>query len=227
MAIARPRRNSTLPTPNNPPPNQPVRIAVPPTNWQVGEFVVEGDAPLVQHAFSKRPIAAIRAIQEAGSQARKGKKREKRNFQQDYEDSMHTSVGGWHGVPASGCRSALIEACTLVGFHKTVAKKTLFVLADGYEEGGTPLVRIIRGKPEPTGPQPARNDDGSIDLRNRAIWHEWAIRLRVRYDADFFSLTDVTNLVNRAFEQVGICEGRPFSKNSAGMGWGTGKIVNK
>jgi hypothetical protein len=26
--------------------------------------------------------------------------------------------------------------------------------------------------------------------------------------------------------QVGICEGRPDSKNSAGMGWGTFKLVN-
>jgi len=31
----------------------------------------------------------------------------------------------------------------------------------------------------------------------------------------------VTNLLSRVGMQVGIGEGRPFSKNSAGMGWGT------
>ena len=32
---------------------------------------------------------------------------------------------------------------------------------------------------------------------------------------------DVTNLLMRVGQQVGIGEGRPDSKNSAGMGWGT------
>ena len=39
-------------------------------------------------------------------------------------------------------------------------------------------------------------------------------------DADQFSLTDITNLLSRVGAQVGIGEGRPDSKSSAGMGWG-------
>lgn len=35
-----------------------------------------------------------------------------------------------------------------------------------------------------------------------------------------FSHNDIVNLMMRVGQQVGIGEGRPDSKNSAGMGWG-------
>jgi ribosomal protein S17 len=41
---------------------------------------------------------------------------------------------------------------------------------------------------------------------------------------DQFKVQDVANLLSRVGEQVGICEGRPDSKNSAGMGWGTFQV---
>jgi hypothetical protein len=46
----------------------------------------------------------------------------------------------------------------------------------------------------------------------------------LRWDADQFSVNDVMNLLSRAGVQVGIGEGRPFSKNSNGMGWGTWEV---
>ena len=65
-----------------------------------------------------------------------------------------------------------------------------------------------------------RNASGVIDLRARPMWQEWAFTLRLTYDGDQFSAEDVTNLVFRAGRQVGVGEGRPDSKKSAGMGWG-------
>ena len=44
--------------------------------------------------------------------------------------------------------------------------------------------------------------------------------VRIRYDADMFAQEDIYNLMMRVGQQVGIGEGRPDSKNSAGMGWG-------
>jgi hypothetical protein len=53
------------------------------------------------------------------------------------------------------------------------------------------------------------------------MWREgWEAKLRIRYDADQFSLSDVSNLLARAGMQVGVGEGRPDSKDSAGLGWG-------
>jgi hypothetical protein len=43
----------------------------------------------------------------------------------------------------------------------------------------------------------------------------------VRFDADQFKASDVVNLLQRAGAQVGIGEGRPFSKSSNGLGYGT------
>ena len=51
--------------------------------------------------------------------------------------------------------------------------------------------------------------------------------MRIRFDADMFSAADVANLMNRVGAQVGIGEGRPDSKNSAGMGWGLFSIETK
>jgi hypothetical protein len=48
--------------------------------------------------------------------------------------------------------------------------------------------------------------------------------VRVQYDADQFTATDAANLMTRVGAQVGIGEGRPDSKMSAGMGWGTFKL---
>ena len=56
--------------------------------------------------------------------------------------------------------------------------------------------------------------------------HDWKAKIRIRFDADQFSTQDITNLLARAGEQVGIGEGRPDSKNSAGMGWGCFRITN-
>ena len=63
--------------------------------------------------------------------------------------------------------------------------------------------------------------NGTAMVVIRPLWREWGAMVRVRYDADQFSAEDVINLMNRAGQQIGVGEGRPFSKNSAGLGWGT------
>jgi hypothetical protein len=63
------------------------------------------------------------------------------------------------------------------------------------------------------------------DLRVRAMYKEWGATLRISYDSDQFTIQDVTNLIMRVGAQVGLGEGRPDSKMSSGMGWGTFEIV--
>jgi hypothetical protein len=57
------------------------------------------------------------------------------------------------------------------------------------------------------------------------MWREWSAVVQVSYDADQFTLEDVTNLMSRVGLQVGIGEGRPDSRESAGLGWGTFELV--
>ena len=55
----------------------------------------------------------------------------------------------------------------------------------------------------------------------------WEADVRIRYDGDQFTASDVVNLLARAGLQVGIGEGRPDSKKSTGMGWGLFEIAKE
>ena len=196
------------------------RLVVSPPNFKRASFNIIGEAPLVVHAFSMKARNIIKETQEAGSVAKKGRKRDPKDFQGNYEASRHRSPEGWDGFPASAFRNAMISACRMAGFQMTRAKLSVFVEPDGFEIDGTPLVKIIKGDPQYHEGY-VRNETGVVDLRARAMFQVgWEMIVRVRYDADQFSVTDVANLLLRAGQQVGIGEGRPDSKKSAGCGWG-------
>jgi hypothetical protein len=131
------------------------------------------------------------------------------------------------GIPAGAFRAAMISACRLVGFKMTLAKLSLFVVADGFDrDEGTPLVKLI-AKAYKRVDMHVRNATGVIDIRSRPMWEEWQADVTIRYDADQFSQDDVVTLMSRVGEQVGLCEGRPDSRASAGMGWGTFRLANE
>lgn len=196
-------------------------ITIAPPNFETVSFLIEGTAPYVQNRFSAKAMEAIRETQEAGSTAKKGKRKEAKDFGAAYLGAMHVSTDGWCGIPAPAFRNAMISACKIVGFHMTKGKLSVFVEADGFDEvDGTPLVKIAKGEPH-YHEAFVRNASGVVDLRPRPMWDPgWQANVRVRYDADMFALMDVTNLMLRAGMQVGIGEGRPDSKSSCGQGWG-------
>jgi len=201
-------------------------VIIKPPRFQVAEFVIRGTAPYVQQAFSQKAAEQIKAKQEAGSQAKKGKTRESKNFQECYEESIHYSREGWPGIPAASIRAAMVSACRIVGFKMTLAKLSVFVEADGFDRrDGAPLIKFLKGEPHYV-EHPVRIQNVA-DIRARAMWDEgWEAAVRIRFDEDQFSLADITNLLMRVGTQVGIGEGRPDSKSSVGMGWGTFELVN-
>jgi hypothetical protein len=187
---------------------------------RTAKFRITGTAPYVQLRFSEKAIFAMMEKHMAGSQANKRKAKAARDFDADFVSAQHVSTEGWVGIPAGAFRNGLVSACRLVGFKMTLAKLSLFVENDGLDKvDAVPLVKI-NGKPEPH-LMHARNATGVCDLRVRAKFWPWSADLRVSFDADQFTLTDVSNLLMRVGAQVGIGEGRPDSKMSCGMGWGT------
>lgn len=200
------------------------KVAITPPNIQQAKFKIVGTAPLVQNKFSQRTLEGMAADQAAGPTAKKKAKREAKDFDLCAKEATHIAEGGWCGIPASAFRAGLISTCRLLGFPMTLAKLSVFVVADGYERdrfGVQPLVKITKGKPQRTD-FAVRNATGVADIRPRPMWSEgWEAVVTIRYDADQFTLQDVTNLLARMGEQVGIGAGRPDSKDSAGMGWGT------
>lgn len=202
-----------------------VTVTIKAPNFDTIELLIRGTAPYVQNKFSAKARATMMATQEAGSTAKSKKVREPKDFDKLYRDAIHVSEDGWCGIPAPAFRNAMIDACRTVGYKMTHAKLAAFVLADGVDaDDGTPLVRIM-GEHE-------RHDmytrlPGTVDIRPRPMWKEWEATVRIRFDADMFKREDVVNLMMRVGMQVGIGEGRPNSKNSAGLGWGTFELVAK
>jgi hypothetical protein len=151
-----------------------------------------------------------------------------RDYDTDFLQAQHIAAnGGWHGIPCPAIRAAMIDACRTVGLVMTRAKMSVFVVADGFDaDDGTPLVRLDAPAPERMEAL-VRNDDGSADIRIRPMWREWAADVQVEFDADMITPESVVNLLDRAGRQVGIGEGRPYSKSSVGQGWGTFSVVTQ
>lgn len=192
---------------------------------EVVRFHIKGTAPYVQARFSAKAMQAMMDKHAEGSTAKGKKVREARDFDADFQNAKHISVEGWQGMPAGAFRAAMISACRLVGFKMTLAKLSVFIEADGFDRvDGIPLIRFY-GEPERVD-MAVRNATGVADIRVRPMWRKWRAEVRVRYDADQFTLADVTNLMLRVGAQVGIGEGRPDSRESAGLGWGTFEIVD-
>ncbi len=196
-----------------------------PANLVEVPIFIKGTAPLVINKFSNKAKEQMMATMATPKNAKKAKsERAPRDYEQDFQQAQHVSVAGWHGIPCVAFRAAMIDACRTAGVVMTRAKMSIFVLADGFDKDeGTPLIKII--SPNKSYPKRieslVRNDNGGADIRIRPQWPEWSAVVRLQFDADMMTPESVFNLLDRAGRQVGICEGRPFSKNSVGQGWGT------
>jgi hypothetical protein len=195
-----------------------VQIRAP--NMMLREFEIVGTAPLVIHRFSSKTKEEMKQKMETGKAASSRKNREAKNTDDLYNESRYISKEGWDGFHAAALRNAMIGACRLVGFTMTLAKLSIFVEADGWDakEPQIPLVRIY-GKPVKQEDM-ARVETGAPYVTVRAAYHNWSAKVRIRWDADQFTENDIINLLMRVGMQVGLCEGRPSSKDSCGMGWG-------
>ena len=184
------------------------------------QFDLIGTTPLVVRRFSEKIKRELAGDQEEGKASGSKKKRKPRSAEDDFNDARYISKEGWDGFNASGLRNALISACRLVGYKMTLAKLSIFVLADGWDkyEPQIPLIKII-GKP-------IMQTDRLLTTTKRPYigarpaYHDWKAKVSIRWDEDQFSLTDVANLLDRVGAQVGLGEGRYDSKQSCGMGWG-------
>ena len=202
-----------------------IAISITPPDFRILDINILGTSPLVINRFSQKAIQQMRSTQEAGSAARSRRTREPKNFEALYEGAKHVSDDGWEGIHAAAFRNGAISACRAVGFKMTHAKLAFSVLPDGFDHvDGAPLVRLTTGTPE-MWVAPVRNTTGVVDLRSRPMYREWSATLRIRYDNGMLSASDIVNLIARVGLQVGVGEGRPDSKQSAGLGFGLFDIV--
>ena len=196
-------------------------------NFQYVTVKIIGETIYCQHKFGAKAMEQMRTQQAAGSVSKAKKQREPKDFDQAYLDAMYISTEGWHGIPSSTFRNAMIAACRTVGVVMTRAKLAVFVVEDGHDRTSEePLTKITKGEPYKL-ELPVRNQTGVIDIRARPAWRPgWEAMPIIRFDADMISASDIINLLVRVGAQVGIGEGRPSSKNSNGNGWGLFRVEN-
>jgi hypothetical protein len=201
-------------------------VTVQPPQFQTAVFNIHAaeNVPLVIHRFSAKTKEQMKQKMETGKPAASKRNRDPKSTDDLYREARYQSKQGWDGFHAASIRNAMISACRLVGFKMTLARLSIFVLADGVdaEEPQIPLVRIY-GEPVKQEDM-ARVETGQPYVTVRAAYHGWKAKLRIRWDAGQFTVSDISNLLTRVGLQVGIGEGRPDSKNSAGMGWGLFEI---
>lgn len=195
-------------------------VTIPAPNFQYAEFKIKGTAPLVIHRFSAKTKNEMKLKMEMGKVSGSKKNREPKNTDDTFNESRYIAKAGWDGFHAGAIRAAMISACRLVNFKMTLAKLSIFVEPDGWDKT-EPQIPLIRIYAEATKQEDmARVETGQPYVTVRAAYHDWSAKVKIRWDADQFSITDISNLLSRVGQQVGLCEGRPDSKNSVGMGWG-------
>ncbi len=197
-------------------------VTIPAPNFSEAVFKIKGvpGSPLVMHKFSTKTQIQMLQDMEAGKPAGSRKKREPLDVEAQYNSARYINRAGWDGINATGFRHGMVSMCRLVGFKMTLAKLSVFIVADGVDEERpqVPLVRIY-GKPIMQEDM-ARTATGRAYVTLRPAYHDWYAKLKIRWDADQFTLEDMANLLARVGLQGGIGEGRNDSKMSAGMGWG-------
>lgn len=197
-----------------------VALEIKAPNFQTVEVGIRGTAPLMVHKFSMKARKQIEAKQTAKDKV--SGVRQPKDYAAEFNAARYISKEGWDGFYAGAIRSAMIRAASYGGgLSMTAAKGLIFVVAEGFDrDDGSPLVRILGDKAKHD-TRPARNDGGGIDIRNRPRYDKWNTKLKISYDADMLTAQDVLNLLARAGESVGLCDGRPGSPNSNGCGFGT------
>lgn len=199
------------------------KISISEPNFQSVKFKIIGTAPLMIHRFSSKQRKAIEEKQTEKDKVKKA--RAPKDYKAEFNGARYVASAGWDGLYAGAIRNAMIGAARYVdGLQMTKSKGLFFVQAQGFDkEDGTPLVRI-QGCKAAHDTRPVRLESGVADLRNRPRYDKWWAEVVIDFDADAMTATDVANLLHRAGAQVGLCEGRPGSTNSFGIGFGTFRV---
>lgn len=187
---------------------------------------IEGTAPLIVHQWSDK----ARKMMLDAQQGRKVQKTPK-NPEQDYLDSMYRFKGtdrsqvaplDSHGIPTMALKTATVEGGARAFGTKSVKmtelRQFLTFIPDGMGADGMQLSRLIL--PE-DGECIMREDMvrvgmGTADIRYRATYLDWAVRLRVEFMPNMIDLDSIVALID-AGGTNGIGEWRPEKNGPFGV----------
>lgn len=203
-------------------------VAIKPIEMQTVEITIQGDTPLIMHAWSEK---AKHMMLEAQQGKAKGKKKEAKNPVEDFINSMYwlteppteytedafeaaIAKGAKFGFPVTAFKQAAISAAYRMGWvkDKMGLRGAFFIESDFGEmveiKSDVPVIR------EDT----VRVGMGTADLRYRGEFRSWSATFRVKYNINGqFSLENIINIINAGGTICGVGEWRPERDGQNGM----------
>ena len=189
---------------------------------------IQGDTPLIVHAWSEK---AKRMMLEAQQKKSKGKAKEIRNPVAEFIDSMYwlTPKPNTDGLSEEECEaafSAAISAGAKFGFpaiaikkagnsvaYRTGDVKNQMGLRCAYGvlgENNSEFIEILTDEPPIMREDMVKIGMGTADLRYRGEFRNWSARFILKYDANGqYSLENIINTINKGGMLNGIGEWRP------------------
>ena len=193
-------------------PDKGQHLLIEPIRPKILDITIEGLTPLVVNAWSKKAIQMMIAKQTGKHR----QKKEAKDPEKDYLESLYMSKDGWTGIPAGGMKGCLVNACRVVeGLPMTLAKRIIFVESQGISVAhGKQLVRV--NGTHHIHEEMVRIDGGkTADIHFRAMYElPWEIRFDVTFLENIVSAEQMCNLIELAGYVEGLCEHRPGSPYS-------------
>lgn len=182
------------------------QIVIPAMNLEQVEIKIVGITPLIVHKFSDKARKMIEDTQ----QGKAKNKRPPKNPKAEFEGALYVMEKATgrkktrYGFPSSGFKQAAVSACRYVeGVKMTAAKGSFHVMGELSEIiGAPPIMRTDMVRIGGFGNKVA-------DVRYRPEFTEWAVKLKIRYNADAITPDRIAHLLNIAGFSVGIGEWRP------------------
>lgn len=158
-------------------------------------ITISGDSPLIVHRWSdKAREMMLNKQMQRGTQAKGAKDPER-----DYEESIYRLPDGRPGFPATGIKAAMIRGSKMLGMTMTDMRAAFHIDGD---------LLPIEGEPQPREDM-VRVGRGTADVRYRAEFPAWSIRLPITFNARTVSLEQIVAMIDAGGFGTGIGEWRP------------------
>lgn len=201
-------------------------IEIKPIQMNTVEVTIQGDTPLIMHAWSEK---AKRMMLETQQGKAKGKKKDFKNPVDDFIQSMYWLTekpdtdglseeeceqafdnaiknGAKFGFPITAFKQAAISAAYRMGWSKDkMSLRGVFFIETDYGD----MVEIKSDVPQ------MREDMvkigmGTADIRYRGQFNNWSATFRLKYNVNGqYSLENILNIINAGGVVCGVGEWRP------------------
>ena len=201
-------------------------IEIKPIQMNTVEVTIQGDTPLIMHAWSEK---AKRMMLETQQGKAKGKKKEFKNPVDDFIQSMYwlTEKPDTDGLSEEECEQAFDKAIkngAKFGFPITAFKQA--AISAAYRMGWSKDKMSLRGvffietdygdMVEIKSDVPQMREDmvkigmGTADIRYRGQFNNWSATFRLKYNVNGqYSLENILNIINAGGVVCGVGEWRP------------------